>query len=134
VQASTRVRRPVCLVLLTAQLLTACTSWKVHDTPPPEQFRQVPPSQVRLWLTDTLQVEMKNPGWVSDSITGTAKSATRHGIFDNTAQGKRVSVPAAGVTRYAVRKTSTVKTILLVVGVTAVALYALVTAYVSGME
>jgi hypothetical protein len=62
-------------------------------------------------------MELRYPGWVNDSITGTIVSATHYGITDYLAPGKQVSVPEASVTRYAAREPSTGKTIGVVAGV-----------------
>ena len=96
------VRRPLCLILLATQLLTACTSWRVESTPLPDRLRADPPSSVRLWLRDSTRLEIRDPRWVSDSVAGTGE------------RKQPIAIPAADITGYATRHFSAGKTIGLV--------------------
>ena len=116
-QAFLRFRRPLCLILLATQLLTACTSWQVETIPLTNRLRAEPPSSVRLWLADSSRMDLRDPRWVNDSVAGRLTASTPLDTTGTRALRKPITIPTSDVTRYATRQVSAGKTIGLVAGV-----------------
>ena len=99
--------RPIAFILLVATTLSACTSWQVQQVTPEQVVSAQRPKTVRVQRIDGSRVVVDNPRIDSDALAGASK-------------GKPTSVPLADIHQLAVRRTSTGKTIGLVVGLVAI--------------
>lgn len=81
--------------LLTLQLLGACSSWRVQSTPLPTYLAETRPSETRLWLRDSIYVDVRAPQIIRDSVVS----------GDNAP-----AIALSDVTRFAVKRADALKT------------------------
>ncbi len=110
VMAPTRRHRRPIAALLFLLYLPGCTSWQVGRPTPEEFLESEQPDEVRVTQTDGSRVELMSPEVRADSLVGTARGDTV----------RVVSIPLSGISFVEVKKVSTIKTFLLVYGLTAV--------------
>ena len=100
-------------VLLLAQVVTACTSWKVLSVSPQELVSRDHPSAIQVREQGGARYVMASPRLEGDSLTGYVKRVERR-------------IPMVAIDRVAVRRFNALKTVGLVVVVPAALIAALV--------
>jgi hypothetical protein len=88
------------LLLLLGPLALGCTDWRLQEVEPAQWIAQAHPAEVRLERQDGSRLRLRQPTLVGSTIRGLQGADT-------------VQVPAASVTRVAVRRRDWTETALL---------------------
>ncbi len=114
------MRRILSCILLPVYL-SSCTSWQVQSVSPEQVVEEDQPSQIRVTLTDSSELEMEQPRIVGDTLRGLVKGGVDDSLVER-------DVLLADIATVRVKKTDATKSILLGVGILAGVVVALVAA------
>ncbi len=115
---SITVRRVLSSILLPAYL-SSCTSWQVQSVSPEQVVTEDQPSQIRVTLTDSSELEMEQPRIVGDTLRGLVKGEHFRGTVKDEISLIERDVLLADIATLRVRKTSVGKSVLLGLGIVA---------------
>jgi hypothetical protein len=113
------MRRLIDKLLFVLVVLSGCSSWRVEEVEPIPFVASARPAFVRLTLTDSSQVILRDPVGVGDSIEGLRVQNLHH-----TGPGEPVAIAATDIQQLAERHEDAGKEIALGLGVAAAAVAA----------
>jgi hypothetical protein len=106
-----RLRQLVACIVL-ASYLTACTSWRVQRLSPQQVLTAEQPTEIEVMRSDSTRVVLTQPEVSGDSLVGLTNAG-------------RLSIPLTDIASVALQKGDPVKTVGLMLGLTALAVVAL---------